>query len=195
MRSRPSRPLPQRNSINFIELCWRAQALTTLKCCSVSASRLLSILAAFVAVLAGGIWLGGHPENLPKPVRNLLVDDDRALRAELIDTIEGNFYRPVSDEKLREASLKGVVDSLDDQFSHYLTPKEASQFRESVKGEFEGVGMSVEEDRRGLRVLQVFDGSPADAGADQAERSDHGRERSLDRRCEQRGGHRSYQGP
>ena len=129
---------------------------------SVSARRLLSILAAFVAVLAGGIWLGGHPENLPKPVRNLLVDDDRALRAELIDTIEGNFYRPVSDEKLREASLKGVVDSLDDKFSHYLTPKEASQFRESVKGEFEGVGMSVEEDRRGLRVLKVFDGSPAD---------------------------------
>ena len=54
-----------------------------------------------------------------------------------------------------------MVDSLDDRFSHYLTPKEASQFRDSVKGEFEGVGMSVEEDKRGLRVLRVFDPSPA----------------------------------
>jgi carboxyl-terminal processing protease len=128
----------------------------------VSPIRALSVVAAFVAVLAAGIWLGGHPENLPDPVRDLLVDDDRALRAELIDTIEGNFYRPVDDEKLREASLKGMVESLNDRFSHYLTPKEAKQFHDSVKGEFEGVGMSVEEDRRGLRVLRVFDGTPAE---------------------------------
>ena len=72
-----------------------------------SPSRLLSILAAFVAVLAGGIWLGGHPENLPRPVREPLVDDDRALRAELIDTIEDNFYRPVEREKLRRGVAEG----------------------------------------------------------------------------------------
>jgi carboxyl-terminal processing protease len=127
----------------------------------VSTSRLLSLIAAFLVVLAGGIWLGGHPENLPDPVRDALVDDDRALRAELIDTIEDNFYRPVDGSRLEDASLKGVVDSLKDRFSHYLTPKEATQFRDSVKGEFEGVGMSVEEDKRGLRVLRVFDPSPA----------------------------------
>ena len=126
-----------------------------------STSRLLSLIAAFLAVLAGGIWLGGHPENLPGPIRDALVDDDRALRAELIDTIEDNFYRPVKESRLEDASLKGVVDSLNDRFSHYLTPKEATQFRDSVRGEFEGVGMSVEEDKRGLRVLRVFDPSPA----------------------------------
>ena len=123
--------------------------------------RVLLIAAALIAVLAAGIWLGGHPENLPGPVRDALVDDNRALRAEVLDTIEDNFYRPVDESKLEDASLKGVVDSLNDRFSHYLTPKEASQFQDSVKGEFEGVGMNVEEDKRGLRVLRVFDGSPA----------------------------------
>jgi carboxyl-terminal processing protease len=127
----------------------------------VSSARILSTVVAVLVVLAAGIWLGGHPENLPDPVRDLLVDDDRALKAELIETIEDNFYRPVDETKLEDASLKGMVDSLDDRFSHYLTPKEASQFRDSVQGEFEGVGMSVEEDRRGLRVLRVFDPSPA----------------------------------
>ncbi len=126
-----------------------------------SSSRILSLIAALLVTLAAGIWLGGHPEKLPDPVRDLLVDDNRALKAEVIDTIEGNFYRPVKTSRLEDASLKGVVDSLDDKFSHYLTPKEAGQFRESVKGEFEGVGMSVEEDKRGLRVLRVFDPSPA----------------------------------
>jgi carboxyl-terminal processing protease len=127
----------------------------------VGTSRILSLIAALLVTLAAGIWLGGHPENLPDPVRDLLVDDEPALRAEVIDTIEDNFYRPVKKSRLEDASLKGVVDSLDDRFSHYLTPKEASQFRDSVKGEFEGVGMSVEEDKRGLRVLRVFDPSPA----------------------------------
>jgi carboxyl-terminal processing protease len=126
----------------------------------VGRARIVPILVV-LAALTAGIWLGGHPENLPEPVRDVLVDDDRALRAELIDTIEDNFYRPVDDSRLEDASLKGVVDSLGDRFSHYLTPKEATQLRESVRGEFEGVGMSVEEDRRGLRVLRVFDPSPA----------------------------------
>jgi len=123
-------------------------------------SALVAFLCAVVALLVG-IWLGGHPESLPGPLRDALVEEDRALRAEVVETIEENFYRPVDENELDEASLKGIVESLGDQYSHYLTPDEAQQFRESVSGEFEGVGMNVEEDRRGLKVLRVFDGSPA----------------------------------
>jgi len=113
-------------------------------------------------LLVGGMWLGGHPEKLPGPARDLLVDDDRALRAEIVDSIEDNFYKKTDEADIRESSLKGIVDGLDDQFSHYLTPEEAVQFEQSVQGEFEGVGMNVEEDRRGLRVIRVFEGSPAE---------------------------------
>ena len=124
-------------------------------------SAIVAFLCAVFALFVG-IWLGGHPENLPGALQDAFVDEDRALRAEVIDTIEDNFYKRVDEEQLDDASLKGIVDSLDDPFSHYLTPKEASQFNESVSGEFEGVGMNVEEDRRGLKVLRVFEGSPAE---------------------------------
>jgi carboxyl-terminal processing protease len=124
-------------------------------------SAIVAFLCAVFALFVG-IWLGGHPENLPSALQDAFVDEDRALRAEVIDTIEDNFYKKVDEEKLDDASLKGIVDSLDDPFSHYLTPNEASQFNESVSGEFEGVGMNVEEDRRGLKVLRVFEGSPAE---------------------------------
>jgi carboxyl-terminal processing protease len=115
------------------------------------------------AVVAGslGLWLGGHPENLPGPLRDAFVESDRATQAELIDTIEDNYYKPVSEPKLKQASLKGIVASLNDPFSHYLSPAEREAFEESVSGSFEGVGMTVEEDRRGLRVLNVFERSPA----------------------------------
>ena len=120
----------------------------------------LALVSALVALVAG-LWLGGHPEDLPGPVRDTFVQEDRALRAELVDSIEGNYYKPVNEGKLDDASLKGIVESLDDPYSHYLTPKEAHQFSEEVSGHFEGVGMNVEQDRRGLKVLRVFDGSPA----------------------------------
>jgi carboxyl-terminal processing protease len=121
----------------------------------------IAALCALVALVAG-LWLGGHPESLPGPVRDAFVQEDRALRAEIIDSIENNFYKPVDEDKLDDASLRGIVESLDDPYSHYLTPKEAEAFNESVSGHFEGVGMNVEQDKRGLRVLRVFEGSPAE---------------------------------
>jgi carboxyl-terminal processing protease len=120
----------------------------------------IAALSAFVALLAG-LWLGGHPESLPGPVRDAFVQEDRALRAEIVDSIEDNFYKPVDEKKLDDASLKGIVESLDDPYSHYLTAKEAKALDEQVSGHFEGVGMNVEQDRRGLKVLRVFENSPA----------------------------------
>ena len=158
-------------------------------------ARITLLAVALIAILTTGIWLGGHPENLPGPVRDALVDDDRAVRAEVLDAIEDNFYRDVDESKLEDASLKGVVDSLDDRFSHYLTPKEAGQFHDSVSGEFEGVGMNVEEDAaRAARAPRVrgLAGAPR---RHPAPGSDRGRERPLDRRREQRGGHGAHQGP
>jgi carboxyl-terminal processing protease len=120
----------------------------------------IATLCALVALVLG-IFLGGHPELLPGGIRDAFVEEDRALRAEITEKIEDNFYKPVDEERLDDASLKGIVESLDDPYSHYLTPDEAKSVRESISGEFEGVGMTVEEDRRGLRVLTVFDDSPA----------------------------------
>ena len=121
----------------------------------------IAVLSALIALVAG-LWLGGHPETLPGPVRDAFVQEDRALRAEIIDSIESNFYKPVDEERLDDASLKGIVESLGDPYSTYLTPKEARRFTEEVSGEFEGVGMNVEQDRRGLKVLRVFEDSPAE---------------------------------
>ena len=119
---------------------------------------------AAAALLIGGIWLGGHPESLPDPLRDAFVVDDRGLRAELQDAIESDFYRKVDDDQIEQGSLKGMVEGLDDRFSNYLTPKETAEFQQSVEGRFEGVGMNVDQDKRGLRVLNVFEGSPAARG-------------------------------
>lgn len=121
-------------------------------------------LACVLIALAGGLYLGGHPDTLPDDVRRVFVADGNAVRDQIIDSIQDGYYKKADRKKLEQASLKGIVDALDDPFSHYLTPAEAKLFRQSLDAAFEGVGMSVAENKRGLRVVKVFENSPAEKG-------------------------------
>jgi carboxyl-terminal processing protease len=122
-----------------------------------------SLVLGVVLVLTGGIWLGGHPEALPGPVRDALVEEGPAVRANIIDTIQEHYYKPVSKAKLEEESLRGMVASLKDPYTRYFSPKEAKSFNEDLSGKFEGVGISVHPSKQGLVVTDTFAGAPARA--------------------------------
>ena len=121
----------------------------------------LGVLLVLV-LLAAGIWLGGHPQNLPGGVRDTLVgDDDAQLYEEAADIIQDDYYRKVDRDQLVNKALGSAVESLNDRFSAYFDPKTFKEFQEATDGAFEGVGLTVAPVERGLRVLTVFDGSPA----------------------------------
>jgi carboxyl-terminal processing protease len=122
-------------------------------------------VAAIVAALCAGLYLGGHPLALPEPVRDVFVDDATSLNAEARDVIEENYFRETETDRLADSSVDGMVRALrrryDDRFSHYFDPEDLQRFQESISGRFSGVGMTVSEVPRGLRVGRIFPGSPA----------------------------------
>jgi carboxyl-terminal processing protease len=122
-------------------------------------------LAAFCVVVAfaAGVVVGGTTGL--RDTLGLGNSDDRT-RDQLIDAVSKDFYKPVDRNKLQEASYDGVIQALHDRFSHYFTPQETKEFNRAVNDpQFEGIGVSVAQDRRGLRIVQVYAGSPAiDAG-------------------------------
>jgi carboxyl-terminal processing protease len=122
---------------------------------------LLAVLAAAMPILLIlGVYLGGHPEDLPKFARDALVaDHETRVVNEAINRISSDYYRPIAKGRLTNASISGAVSSLGDRFSHYLSPKEFRQFNQPPS--FTGIGVSVGPDRRGLRIARVFDASPA----------------------------------
>jgi carboxyl-terminal processing protease len=123
--------------------------------------RALAALAAILATLAVGMYVGGHPTKLPTFLRDAFVEESASLSSEATSVIEDNFYRKVSRAQLEDSSLNGMVRSLKSQFSHYFTPAENKLFEQATNGEFSGIGMTVVERKRGLLVVGVFKDSPA----------------------------------
>ena len=132
-----------------------------------SARGAVAFAVALVAMLAAGLWLGAHPRELPEPVRDWVVSEPAGLTAEAAEAIQDSYYRPVGDKELGNASLQGMVRELrkrhGDRFSEYFSPEALAAFNEQIEGRFSGVGLSVIEVPKGLRVTQVFPRSPAEA--------------------------------
>ena len=83
------------------------------------------------------------------------------LYADVFEIVRGQYLKPVSDEKLVEASLKGMLTSLDPH-SDYMSPKElAAVSSDQIKGEFGGVGVQVSQKNGLLKVESVTEGAPA----------------------------------
>jgi carboxyl-terminal processing protease len=125
-----------------------------------------ALAAALVAVLAAGLWLGGHPAKLPSPLRDVFVDESAGLTAEATELIQDNYYREVDESDLINSSLSGMARGLrrrfHDRFSEYFPPEVLERFNEAIEGRFSGIGLTVVKVKPGLQVEKVFKKSPAD---------------------------------
>ena len=122
----------------------------------------LALVLAALGLLALGLWFGGHPEDLPGFLRSAFVSSPKtAVVDEAIQRIADDYYRPIPTSKLDDASISGLVASLGDRFSHYLTPSEYHEF--TAPPHFTGIGVAVGTQlvEHGLLIERVFNSSPA----------------------------------
>jgi carboxyl-terminal processing protease len=122
---------------------------------------LLVILALLLPVLLLlGMWLGGHPNKLPGFARDWFVaNHETQVVNEAIERVSRDYYRPIPKSTLASASIAGMVSSLHDPYSTYLSPKEFKSFDRPAS--FAGIGVSVDPKPTGLKVVRVFNATPA----------------------------------
>jgi carboxyl-terminal processing protease len=68
----------------------------------------------------------------------------------------------IDQQKLLEGAIKGLVQSLDDPYSEFLTKKEEEEFEESLSGSFEGIGIEIGIRDSILTVISPLSGTPAE---------------------------------
>ena len=127
-----------------------------------SSPRTVAMIVAAVVLLVLGIWLGGHPGWMPGAFRSAFTDDSSSqLVNQELNLITRDYYRPVSRNQLTNKGLAAMVASLDDPYSRYYSPSEYRSFLDQPNPHLKGIGIDVLPDPRGLRVVDVFPGSPA----------------------------------
>jgi carboxyl-terminal processing protease len=126
------------------------------------APRIAATAVIVLGVFVLGIWLGGHPSWLPQSFRNAFEENSSGtLVNTVLDTIERDYYRHVGRSQLINKGLVAMVASLDDPYSHYYSPTAYQMFLNESNPHFAGIGVSVLQDKTGLRVIDVFPNSPA----------------------------------
>jgi carboxyl-terminal processing protease len=134
----------------------------------------LSVVVAVVLIFVGTL-LGAAVPELDSAAQKMLgkdtvtetVDDgsssqvDSALQDEILQKLEGTYYKAVDPDTLALSAIDGMLGSLNDPYTVYYTPKEYNDLIEETSGSYSGVGMVLMMNGLLPTVVSVFDGSPA----------------------------------
>lgn len=126
------------------------------------------VIALAIGYQVGLSDRGGAADSWP--LRFLDIGRERAPRSanwnllwDAIDKINDKYVdRPADQVKLLYGAVSGAVAGLDDPYSVFLPPKEAKEFADDLKGNFEGIGAEIAIKNQRLTVVTPLPGSPAE---------------------------------
>jgi carboxyl-terminal processing protease len=128
--------------------------------------KFLFIVIILQALILVSAVLIGHSIGKPSLKSDFSLDDFKPL----INTMQhiNDYYRDkdsVSEEKLINGAVKGMVESLGDPYSQFLPPELYKDMMDDTSGKFGGlgieIGMSGDKGKEQLTVISVFEGNPA----------------------------------
>ena len=132
------------------------------------------IYAAFLLAIVFflGVQFGRHGLPAAERAASVFVDRGREdaprevdwqLLWDTIDQIRDRYVdRPPDMAQLLYGAVAGAVNSLQDPYSVFLPPQEASEFQEELSGNFEGIGAEIAIKHQQLVVVSPLDDSPAE---------------------------------
>ena len=129
----------------------------------------VSLIALFVGFNAG--YLLGQSPAAPFrafPTAPLSQETSEAFEPfwEVYDLVQTRYFeQPLDNDVLAEGAINGLLATLDDPHTRYLSPQDEIAEREGFEGEIQGIGVEVTSKDGQITVVSPIEGSPAfDAG-------------------------------
>lgn len=130
-------------------------------------SNFFFILALAIILFSSGYKLG-QKESLKKIVQSNLSKNQPINNFDLFwdvwNQIENKYVdkNKIDNQKMYYGAIKGVVSSLDDPYSFFLTPEENKQSKDDLQGKFEGIGAQLGLKDKRIIVIAPLKKSPAE---------------------------------
>lgn len=130
-------------------------------------SKTLSTVLLLVTVFVAGVYVGNIDVVTEAQGRFSIGDTDEAFEPlwEVFAAIQADYVDSgeIDVPTLVDGAITGMVESLGDQYSGYLSSDAYSAFNNSLSGNFEGIGVVIRtlEDTGEIEVVSVLAESPA----------------------------------
>ncbi|MDP3877476.1 MAG: S41 family peptidase [Methylobacter sp.] len=117
------------------------------------------MLGVFIGI-CGSVW--AEPDNAAPPSADsdVLPYEDLRTFTEIFGRIKRDYVEPVSDKKLLEDAVRGMLSGLDPH-SAYLAADEYQELKEGTTGQFGGLGIEVTMENGFIKVVSPIDDTPA----------------------------------
>nr|WP_249305805.1 S41 family peptidase [Lederbergia citrea] len=122
------------------------------------------IMLIFILVFStAGITLGALSFGDEKAV-NVGIPERKEFSKlyKAYDVLEGKYFQGIDNEILINGAIEGMVKSLDDPYSDYMSKEDNEKFQESISSSFEGIGAEIQEQKGNIVVVSPIKGSPAE---------------------------------
>jgi carboxyl-terminal processing protease len=132
---------------------------------------LVILLTFFVGFLVGTFKVNLDWKNY-KPVFNIsgkeppagVINIDFNPFWNVWQSLQANYYdkSKLDQQKMLDGAISGMVAALGDPFTMYLPPVQNSDFKQSLAGQFSGIGAELGTKGKDIIVIAPLDGSPAE---------------------------------
>ncbi len=107
------------------------------------------------AFLFGGAWTYLLSENGGKDYRSL------QFFTKVYDLVKKQYVEEPKDDSLVEGAIRGMVDSLPDAHSQWMSKEEFAEMQSDTKGQFGGLGIEIARKNGMLTVVSPIEDTPA----------------------------------
>lgn len=118
-------------------------------------TRALALVLALVVLLAVPVC------GMKAAAAGAVSEDDLNLISGIINYVQGAFYKEVDQRTLVQGALRGILASLGDPHSEFLTQEDYESLMGSVSGTFGGIGIVITAEEGYVIVISPIKGTPA----------------------------------
>lgn len=119
----------------------------------------LGIVLGVITGTCGSVFADKENGDSIADTETIPFEDLRTF-TEIFGRIKRDYVEPVSDKKLLEDAVRGMLSGLDPH-SAYLVPEEFQELKEGTTGQFGGLGIEVTMENGFIKVVSPIDDTPA----------------------------------